>query len=55
MFKKLGKETNFPVYLPDKEGVHRIVYYARDNYSLERFMDSKKYERAKINGWKIEE
>lgn len=55
VFKKLGKETNFPVYLPDREGKHKVVYYARDNYSLERFMDSQKYERAKINGWKMEE
>jgi len=45
-FKQPARETNFPVTLINAEGEEVIVYYAKDNYGRNVFMNSNKYKRA---------
>lgn len=55
-FKEVGKITNYPVYLKSKiTGNDIVVYYARDEYSRKKFMDTIKYNYAKESGnWAFE-
>jgi hypothetical protein len=49
VFKKpdYNFRTNYPVYLPDPEtGKKVIVYFARDEYHKQRFMNTSKYKKA---------
>ena len=49
VFKKpdLNFKTNFPVFLPDpKTGENIIIYYAKDQYNKNRFINSVKYRKA---------
>ena len=52
-FNRPGGTTNFPVYLTSELSGEMIpIYYARDNYSKERFEASKKYQYAlKTGDW----
>ena len=46
-FKEPENETQFPIYLTSRlTGNQIVVIYAKDNYSKERFMQTKKYEYA---------
>ena len=55
-FKKIGKITSFPVYLQSPlTGENIVVYYAKDNYTRDRFKMSKKFEYAFTTGdWGFE-
>ena len=44
-------ETNYPVFLMNNDGNYVVVYYAKDNYSRNRFMTSEKFKRAQTEGW----
>jgi len=47
IFKKPSEITNYPVYLPHpKTGKPVIIYYAKDNYHKNRFINSSKYKKA---------
>jgi HD superfamily phosphohydrolase len=54
-YKRPGKETNFPVYLKNKNGEEVVVYYATNNSKIERFKKSEKYKRALKIGWVFED
>jgi len=56
IFKQPNVSTPFPVYLPDKNtGNDILIYYAKDNYSRERFKNSKKYKYSLETGdWRFE-
>lgn len=59
VFKKpdLNNKTNFPVYLRDPQtGKNVVVYYAKDEYNRNRFMNSNKYKKAnstEIWSWSV--
>jgi hypothetical protein len=53
-FKRPTNKTNFPVCMVNNEGNVETVYFARDEYARKRFMNSKKFERAKKDGWEFE-
>ncbi len=49
VFKKPDKnyKTNYPVYLTDnKTNKDYIIYYAKDIYNKNRFMNTTKYKKA---------
>ena len=53
VFKKpdLNYKTNYPVYLQDyKTGEKVIVYYAKDQFNKNRFMNTEKYKKANALG-----
>ena len=54
VFKKPDPDIlnkNYPVFLPNPEtGEDELIYYARDNSARTRFMNSKKYNMAKMLG-----
>lgn len=52
-YRRPGEETRYPVKLFDKCGVEVVIAYAKDQYSYDRFLNTKKYERAMKNGWKF--
>lgn len=45
--------SNFPVILKNENGDDVVVYYAKDNYKMQRFMNSEKMKRALKYGWKF--
>lgn len=45
--------TNYPVYLKDSNGNNVTVYYGKDNYAKNRFMETTKYKNAKKFGWRF--
>lgn len=47
-YKKPNMITNYPVYIKNE-----IVYYGKDEYSRKRFMDSQKYKKALLDGFKF--
>lgn len=49
VFKKpdLNNITNYPVYLPNPEtNKNEIIYYAKDEYNKNRFINTMKYKKA---------
>ena len=54
-FKNLGKETDYAVVLEDDFGNDVVVYYARDNPTRDRFMNTAKFEKALDFGWVFED
>ena len=46
-----SRKTKFSVKLKDKDGESVVVFYGKDNYALERFMNSAKFQRAVNAGW----
>ncbi len=52
-FKRPKNKTNFPAIMV-KDDTDYIVYYGKDNYALNRFKGSKKYQYALTNGWEWE-
>lgn len=51
LFKPPFIKTNYPVYLPDPyTNIPIVVYYARDNTNLKRFINSTKYKKALASG-----
>jgi hypothetical protein len=50
-FKIPNKKTNFPTYLKNNNGEDIVVYYSQDNYSRNKFQNSKKYLKALEKGW----
>jgi hypothetical protein len=55
IFKIPTIETQFPVYLLNDNEDLVIIYYARDNYSRNRFMSTRKFQCAQEYGWKFED
>lgn len=55
-FKTPEKATNYPVYLLSKHTNQRTpIYYAKDNYTRDRFMGSKKFVYAQTTeDWEFE-
>jgi len=43
--------TDLPVKLIDDDGIEQIVYYAKNLYFYNRFINSKKFQNAKNFGW----
>lgn len=54
-FNRPGPPTRHNVYLPDENGVLRLVYSARDEYSKQRFESSRKYHNALKVGWEFKD
>lgn len=52
-YKRPVDVTDFPITLKDSSGKDVVVYYARDSYNMERFMDSVKYKKALEHGWEF--
>jgi hypothetical protein len=53
VFKKpdLNNRTNYPVYLEDsKTQLKHVVYYAKDKFNKDRFMNTTKYKKANSFG-----
>ena len=51
IFKKPGKETKYPVFLPDPvTGEDIVVYFAKDEFNRVRFTNSNKYQKALATG-----
>lgn len=53
VFKKpdLNNKTNYPVYLADPDtGKNHIIYYGKDEFNRNRFMNSMKYKKAQAFG-----
>jgi len=53
VFKKpdMNNATNFPVYLPDPDTKKlEIVYFAKDEFNKNRFINSIKYRKAQVMG-----
>jgi hypothetical protein len=46
LFKAPTDETNFPVYLKNKNEKEILVYFARDNYDKKKFLNTRKYKKA---------
>lgn len=54
-FKNVGPETDYAVVLENDDGKDVVVYYARDNPTRDRFMNTKKFDRALDYGWVFED
>ena len=52
-YDRPGEKTKYPVKLKDMCGKEVVVYYGKDRYKQQRFMNSEKYALAKQNGWKF--
>jgi hypothetical protein len=55
IFKKPVTFTNFPVTLPNDQGIDTVVYFARDSFIKKRFLTSIKYQRALEYGWMFDD
>jgi len=38
---------------PDNPKLNHIIYYARDQFDKERFMNTEKFKNLKLNGWEF--
>lgn len=55
IFKIPKYETNYPVLLLNNNGENVIVYYARDNYARNRFINTQKFQKALSGSWMFED
>ena len=55
IFNKLNKKTDYPVVVKNELGENIVIYYARDNFIRDRFINSEKFQNALLNGWKFNE
>lgn len=55
VYKRPVNETKHVVYLKNLEEVDVPVFYGKDKYSVERFINSNKYRDASTYGWVFED
>lgn len=54
-YKKPIYDSDYPVYLNDKNGNKVGIYYADSKYKRKRFMESEKFKSAQKYGWSFHE
>ena len=55
IYAKPTEKTYYPVVVKDDFDEDVIIYYARDNFIKDRFINSKKFEKILDNGWSFED
>jgi hypothetical protein len=53
LLKEPEIRTNYPIYDKNSLGSSVVIYYAKDKYSMTKFLESQKYMKILENGWEF--